>query len=213
MLVSRPEIFCWILDGRRSCSAWFEVGGTLRSWAERSTSSGRSRRTCSSSRALCSPGRLLWLVVSDNPTSIPLRSRRSSSSRTSPGMAVRPPCASEAGFVGHLAWGIGDLDRPHRVGVDRRGVVEVSQQMRGAQLVDQGAERGGVVVLVPVVHDHRAGQLGHDEGRGRGQGAIVEQVVGVELGARDQQVALGLLLPRRRGLGADPEWVSSQHTA
>jgi hypothetical protein len=51
MLVSRPEIFCWILDGRRSRSAWFEVGGTLRSWAKRSTSLGRSRRTSSSSRA------------------------------------------------------------------------------------------------------------------------------------------------------------------
>src|SRR5215204_4275371 len=58
MLVSRPEIFCWILDGRRSRSAWFEVGGTRRSWAKRSTSAGRSRRTSSSSRALRSPGRV-----------------------------------------------------------------------------------------------------------------------------------------------------------
>ena len=25
-LVSRPEIFCWVLTGRRSRSAWFDVG-------------------------------------------------------------------------------------------------------------------------------------------------------------------------------------------
>lgn len=28
-LVSRPEIFCWTLAGRRSRSAWLEVGGTF----------------------------------------------------------------------------------------------------------------------------------------------------------------------------------------
>jgi hypothetical protein len=31
--------------------------------------------------------------------------------------------------------------------------------MRAAQLVDQGAEFGGIVVLVPVVHDHRVGEV------------------------------------------------------
>lgn len=42
-LVSRPQI----LKGPRSRSAWLEMGRTLRSWAKRSTSSGRSRNTSS----------------------------------------------------------------------------------------------------------------------------------------------------------------------
>ena len=74
-------MFCWILLGRRSRSAWLEVGGTFRSWAKRSTSAWRSRRTSSSSRALRSPGRVPWLRVSDSPTSTPWRNRLSSSSR------------------------------------------------------------------------------------------------------------------------------------
>jgi hypothetical protein len=57
-LVRRPEIFCCTLAGRRSRSAWLEVGGTFRSRAKRSTSASRSRRVSSSSRALRSPGRL-----------------------------------------------------------------------------------------------------------------------------------------------------------
>ena len=95
--------------------------------------------------------------------------------------------AGLVGFVDQGAERVGDLDRPHLVGVDLRGVVEIAQQMRGAQLVDQRAERGGVVVLVAVVHDHRPGRgqvLDHERLEGV-QRPIAEQVVGVELGACD----------------------------
>ena len=77
--------------------------------------------------------------------------------------------------------------------------------MGTAKLMDQGAELGAVVVLVAVVHDHRAGQiLDHERFEG-GQRPVAEQVVGVALGAGHQQVALGLLLAHRRLVRADPQ--------
>jgi hypothetical protein len=45
-------------------------------------------------------------------------------------------------FVDQPAQRLGDLDRPHRVGVDVGGIVEVTQQMLGAQVVGQRPERG-----------------------------------------------------------------------
>ena len=131
----------------------------------------------------------------------------------SAGIAGRPCFAGEVGLVDQLAQRVGDLGGPHRVGVDLRGVGKIAQQVSTAKLVDQRAELGGVVVLVAVVHDHRAGQVGDHE-RGEGvQGPVAEQVVGVELGAGDQQVALGLLLPAGGCLGPTRSGVSSQHTA
>jgi hypothetical protein len=56
-----PEIFIWVLAGRRSRSAWLLVNGAVRSPAKRSTSASRSWRR---SRRL-RPGRRGWL---DNPT-------------------------------------------------------------------------------------------------------------------------------------------------
>src|SRR5664279_3040184 len=67
--------------------------------------------------------------------------------------------AGEVGLVDQGAERVGDLGRPRCVGVDLGGAVEVSEQMRAAQLVDQGAQFGGIVVLVPVVDDHRIGEV------------------------------------------------------
>jgi hypothetical protein len=77
------------------------------------------------------------------------------------------------------------------------GISEISQDVRGAQLVNQVAEHRRVVVLVPVVHDH-AGQVGQAEVFEGGQAPIAEVVPGVDLGTGHQQVLLDL--PR-----ADPD--------
>jgi hypothetical protein len=99
MLVSRPEIFCWIFEGRRPRSASLLVGGMLRSVTNRRMSSGRSRKTSSSRRALFSPGRLPMVVVSARPTRTPWRRECSSSARTVGSIWGRP--ASRAVFA---AW-------------------------------------------------------------------------------------------------------------
>src|SRR5215207_7808709 len=75
--------------------------------------------------------------------------------------------------------------------------------MLAAQLVGQRAQLDRVVVLVPVVHDHRSGQVGEHERLEGVQAPVAEQVVRVQLGAGHQQ---GLLGPTFSG-------VSSQLTA
>jgi hypothetical protein len=55
MLVSRPEIFCWIFEGLRPRSASLLVGGIVRSSTNRVMSWSRSRKASSSRRALRSP--------------------------------------------------------------------------------------------------------------------------------------------------------------
>ena len=67
-----------------------------------------------------SPGRVPWEVVSDSPTSIPLRRRVSSASRMSAAIA------GEVGLVDQLTQRVGDLGGPHRVGVDLGGVVKIT---------------------------------------------------------------------------------------
>src|SRR6266567_5065836 len=56
-LVSRPEIFCWVLTGRTPRSLMLFVGQIAVSSQNRVTSSGRSRQNSSRSR----PGR--WAVL------------------------------------------------------------------------------------------------------------------------------------------------------
>lgn len=85
--------------------------------------------------------------------------------------------------------------------------------MLATSLVDQRPEHCGVIVLVPVVDDHRVDQVGDKERREGVQVPVAQQVVRVQLGGGHQQVLLGLLAAR---LGvADPtlSGVSSQHTA
>jgi hypothetical protein len=84
-----------------------------------------------------------------------------------------------------------------------------------AQLVEDAGE--GVIVLVAVVDDHHAGQVGEHE-RGEGlQAAVAEEVVGQQPGAGDQQVVLAGLRARAdpdRGLvGADHVREDDQHSS
>jgi hypothetical protein len=62
------------------------------------------------------------------------------------------------------------------------------------------------------VHDHRVGEVCDDERLEGVQITVAEQVVGVKLGAGDQQVLLGFLLTRR-GFCPTLSGVSSQDTA
>jgi hypothetical protein len=53
---------------------------------------------------------------------------------------VETGVAGEVGVVDQFAQRPGDLGRPERVGVDLGGVVKITQQVRGTQLVDQPGE-------------------------------------------------------------------------
>jgi hypothetical protein len=64
---------------------------------------------------------------------------------------------------------------------------------------------GGVVEVVSVVHEDRLGEVGEDEGFEGVQVAVAEQIERVELGARDQQVFLGLLSAWFGLLRSDPQ--------
>ena len=72
--------------------------------------------------------------------------------------------------------------------------------------MDQAGE--GVVVLVPVVHDHGAVKVGEHERPERRQGPVAEQVIGEQPGAGDQQVALAGLRP---GAGPDRGLIRAHH--
>jgi hypothetical protein len=89
MLVSRPEIFCWILLGRRSRSAWLAVGGTVRSWTKRGTSSTRSRGPPAAA-GLCVPSSSAVRTYPDHQR-VRAGSRSSPSSATS-GARAWPAC-------------------------------------------------------------------------------------------------------------------------
>ena len=149
--------------GRRS-SAGFSMGaGRARPGWRSAGSAGppRNRRT-SSSRSLQAfqqhaAGFLLAFApgtrrTCDRPTRTALRKRRRSAAMSSPGTAARP--LSRAVFA---AWmrarsASGGLAGPDRVRVRLGGVLQVAQQVLGAQLVQHAGDR--VVVLVPVVHEH-----------------------------------------------------------
>ena len=96
---SRPEIFCWVFDGRRSRSAWLEVGGMAVSDRNRSTSASRCLRHSSRSRA---GGCLLFAAGTrrtwDSPTAIPWRNSFRYSAVVLAGAARRPCCRAR------LAW-------------------------------------------------------------------------------------------------------------
>jgi len=106
--------------------------------------------------------------------------------------------AGGIGGVDEPLQGLGDLDRPVRVRVGLGGVGQVAQEVTGAELVDQAGE--GVVVLVPVVHHHGPGQVRQHERGERLQGPVAEEVIGEQVRAGDQQVALAGLRA-----GADPD--------
>jgi hypothetical protein len=45
-----------------------------------------------------------------------------------------------------------------RVGIHLTGAIKITAEVGATQLVGQGPQRGGVLVLVAVVHDHRTGR-------------------------------------------------------
>jgi hypothetical protein len=113
--------------------------------------------------------------------------------------------AGPIGGVDQPAQGIGDLAGPDRAGVGFGGVLAVADQVLAAQLVDDAGE--GVVVLVAVVRDHHAGEVGKHEGAEGRQGPVAQVVTGQQPGAGHQQVALAGLRPwpspDRRLISAD----------
>jgi hypothetical protein len=99
------------------------------------------------------------------------------------------------------------------VGVDLARAIKITAQMLTTQLVSQFTDLGGVVEVVTVVHHHRSGQVLEHGRFERREVAVAEQIVGVELGARDQQVLLGLLPARSGFLRPDPQRVRSARSA
>jgi hypothetical protein len=111
--VNRPAIFFWVLAGRRSRSAWWEVSGTPGSKAKRTTS---SRRSCSvSSRQRpggCLPSGSGLRSTSARPIAVPGTDPRQ------PGVAEVGADAGQTGIascvrdVDQVAQCVGDPGRP-----------------------------------------------------------------------------------------------------
>ena len=134
-----PDIFCWILAGRRSRSASLEVGGMRRSEANRSTSPRRSRRHSSRSRqgsCLRPPPLLTWPTPGEHAVFESVDERRGDLIRDG-GQALR---AGDAGSADQPLQGLGDLPRPVRARVDLGGVSEITKQMGGSKA--GGSRRG-----------------------------------------------------------------------
>ena len=96
--------------------------------------------------------------------------------------------AREVAGVDQAAQGFCDLAGPDRGRVRLGGVLKITKEMLAAKLVADAVE--GVVVLVPVVHDHGAVQVAVDEVLERGQLPAAEEVIGEQAGAGDLQVLL-----------------------
>src|SRR5512135_754443 len=102
----------------------------------------------------------------------------------------QPLVAGDVGGVDEGPQLPGDLAGPDRVRVGLRGVLDVSQQVGGAQLV---ADVGEVIVVdVPVVDDDGPMQVAVDEALERGQRPLAEEVIviGEQAGAGGLQVLL-----------------------
>ena len=84
--------------------------------------------------------------------------------------------AGDVRLVDEGAQFAGDLGLRVRVRAGLGGVLDVAQQMRCAQLVDDAVEV--VIVDVPVVHDDGAVQVAVDEVPERGQVPAAEEVIG-----------------------------------
>src|SRR5271165_6667098 len=181
---SRPLIFCWVLEGRRSRSAWLEVGGMAVPVRNRSTSASRWRRHSSSVRAggclLLAPG---TRPTSDSPTVTPRRNSFRCSAVICPGTTSRPWSRATLAAVDEAAQRVCDLAGPDRLRVALGGVLKIPEQVLAAQLVADAGER--IVVLVPVVHDDRAVQVGIDEALEGGQVPVAQEVAGQQARAGD----------------------------
>ena len=109
---------------------------------------------------------------------------------------------------------VGDLRRPqlHR-GRPRSRLPRSRRRCWQHNWWTSVVERGVVVELVPVVDDDcPGGEVVEHRRLERGQIPVAEQEVGVEPGAGDQQVLVGLLRPGRGGVGPTRSGVSSMHS-
>ncbi len=117
------------------------------------------------------------------------------------GDGVQALVAGQVRLVDEGAQGVRGLAGPDRIRVGLGGVLEIPEDVGGAELVLYAA--GLVVVLVPVVHDDRAVQVAVDEGLEGRQVPVAGEVIGEHAGARDVQVFL-----LRPGAGAGRSGVS-----
>ena len=187
---ARPLIFCWVFEGRRSRSAWLDVGGMAVSVRNRSTSASRCLRHSSRCRA---GGCLTFLPPGTRRTSNSAGVDAVAEQLEVPGgqLARDGGQALAAGHVSGVDEGpqlTGDLGGPDRLRVGLRSVLDVPEQVGCAQLVADAAEV--VVVDVPVVHHDGAVQVAVDEALERGQGPLAQEVIGEQAGAGDLQVLL-----------------------
>ena len=127
---SRPEIFCWVLEGRRSRSAWLVVGGMAVSVRNRSTSASRCRRHSSSVRAggclLLAPGTRRTCGQPDGDAAAEQRQVLGGHVGGDGGQAL---VAGQVGGVDEAAQGLCDLAGPDGLRVGLGGVLEVPEQV------------------------------------------------------------------------------------
>jgi hypothetical protein len=214
-LVSRPEIFCCVLVGRRSRSLMLFVGQIRVSKQKRRTSFSRSRQNSSSSR----PGLLRGGVArAGHPRH--LRQADPDGAAEFGGQRV----AERLGDLGHAcgaggvpgadqaAQGALRLDRPMLVGIDLFGVGEVTQQRRVTGLMPRQVRPAAMeVVAVAVVHRHPS-ERRQDAGLGeRVQVPATEVVGGGVLGRGRQHVLLGSgrTAPHRNVVSSKPTTTSA----
>ena len=176
-LVSRPEIFCWVLVGRTPRSLMLFVGQIRVSVVNRSTSSSRSRQNSSRSRPGC------WAVeffgpgmrgTADRPTVTARRNSVISGSGRVGGDRGQAVVAGDVPGVDQAAQRPLRLGGPVRVRVGLGGVLVVPEQVGQAGLVPGDVLPAGVPVVDVPVGDDDAGEVRQDpevaerlQGRGR----------------------------------------------
>ena len=103
------------------------------------------------------------------------------------------PCIGQVGGVDEAAQRVGDLAGTEGVRVGVVSIFQVPEQMLHAQREADAGE--GVVVAVPVVHDHGAAQVAVDKLAEGGQVPVVEDGIGEQVRAGDLQVVLACFGP------------------
>src|SRR5271165_4242878 len=164
-LVSRPEIFCWVLVGRTPRSLMLFVGQIMVSVVNWSTSSSRSRLNSSRSRPGC------WAVEFLGPGDAGHGGQADGDGAPELGDQRRGRVAGDRGQA-VVAGGVPGVDQaaqcplrlggPVRVRVGLGGVLVVPQYVSQAGLVPGDVFPAGVPVADVPVGDDDAGEVGED---------------------------------------------------